>query len=274
MNALTRFIPLLLLLACSSGEERSPKNSIAKGEYIYRLHDEYFFTALPPEKQPLPIYPWEQGQIGSLPKITKEYFRCKGSSLNVVHTALQKNETVRIADCGGSERHSLPLREGKEYIYPILLDLLNYLQAKTGKRVIITSGHRCPKHNTYIDPSPANQHSKHLLGAEVSFYILGLEDRADSIVKLLQAYYQEKPKYNGSKDYLDFQRYDKGDTDVATPPWYNKEIYIKLYQKKEGRDFDNRHPYPYISVQVRYDWDLQERVQVTWDKAFKNYLRK
>ena len=31
-----------------------------------------------------------------------------------------------------------------------------------------------------------------------------------------------------------------------TIPWFNKEIFIKLYRKSEGRDGDNRHPYPYL----------------------------
>ena len=31
---------------------------------------------------------------------------------------------------------------------------------------------------------------------------------------------------------------------VLIPPWYNKEILIKLFKKNEGRDLDNRHPYP------------------------------
>ena len=62
-------------------------------------------------------------------------------------------------------------------------------------------------------------------------------------------------------------------SDVAIKPWYNREIFIKLYQKNEGRNFDNRHPYPYISVQVRYDYDAQKKVTYSWDKAFRNYMR-
>src|SRR5262249_7116551 len=126
MKVVASFI-LLILMSCSSEGEKLSKMALqAKGEYIYRLHDEYFFTPPPPEKQPLPTYPWEEGQVGALPKMTKEYFRCKGSSLNPVHTGVQNNETVRYYDCGGSDRHSLPLRDQKEFIYPILLDLLNY----------------------------------------------------------------------------------------------------------------------------------------------------
>jgi hypothetical protein len=66
---------------------------------------------------------------------------------------------------------------------------------------------------------------------------------------------------------------NKGESDVSTPPWYNKEILIKLYLKNEGRDFDNRHPYPYVSIQVRFDRELNEKVVCSWQKAFNGYKR-
>ena len=265
---------ILLLLAfsfsCTDTSNKSPLP--VTGEYLYRLHDEYLFVAEAPQKiTPLP-YPWEAGNIGNLAKITKEYFRCKGSSLNPPRQAYEKGEIIRTMDCGGAARHSLPVRNGKEFIYPILIDLMNFIQSKTGKRVVITSGHRCPEHNAYSDPK--GKHSKHQIGAEVSFYVQGLEDRPESIVKLIQTYYTDSPKYQGKKEYLEFKRYEKEDSDVTTQPWYNKEIFIKLYKRKEGRDFDNRHPYPYLSIQVRYDSELQEKVIYDWHKATQNYMRR
>ena len=139
--------------------------------------------------------------------------------------------------------------------------------------MVITSGHRCPDHNTYLDASRSNQASKHQIGAEVSFYVQGMEDKAEELVRLIQAYYLQDPKFKGDKKYTEFTRYEKGDTDVSTPPWMNQEIFIKLYKKKEGRDFDHRHPYPYLSIQVRINRETGERVIYTWDKAYNNYLR-
>ena len=174
------FLSLLLLFlwGCSSSSE---DNSIPtryrnqKGEYIYRNHDEYLFAVQPPEKVlPLP-YPWEKGLTGNYPRITKEFFRCKGNSLDPCHIVSENEEIKRYYDCGGIQKHSLPLRDNKEFIYPILIDLVNYIQAKNHKRVVITSGHRCPEHNAYTDPSTENQTSKHMLGAEVSFYVQGLK---------------------------------------------------------------------------------------------------
>lgn len=150
---------------------------------------------------------------------------------------------------------------------------MNYLQKKTARRVIITSGHRCPAHNSYIDPSKEAKASKHQIGAEVDFYIQGMEDQPLEIVSLLMQYYQEHPVYKHQKEWVVFQRYERADARVETPPWLNREIFIKLHQKHEGRNIDNRHPYPYLSVQVRWDRSKKDRVLFDWDKAVKGYPR-
>ena len=147
------------------------------------------------------------------------------------------------------------------------------MQKKTGRRAIITCGHRCPTHNSYADPAKENKSSKHQIGAEVDFYVQGMEDRPQEIIGLLMQYYQEAGLYVNQKEYLVFERYDKPDARVAIQPWFNKEIFIKLYQKHEGRDVDNRHPHPYISIQVRFDREKKERVVFNWEKAAKGYPR-
>lgn len=128
-------------------------------------------------------------------------------------------------------------------------------------------------HNSYSDLSKEGRTSKHQIGAEVDFYVQGMEERPLEIIGLLMQYFQENPLYASKKEYLDFQRYEKGDTGSSIQPWMNKEVYIKLFQKNEGRDEDNRHPYPYISIQVRYDKENQERVLYNWEKAYKGYPR-
>lgn len=275
-HPITSVILLFLCMGCSSNDDMetpSPSQINQKAEYIYREHNESLFSVPLPEKKPPNHYPWEKINSGNHPQISKEFFRCKGSSLNPCHIVQIKNELQHHYDCAGIEKHGLPLREGKEFIYPILTELLNYLQTKTAKRIVITCGHRCPEHNIYADPSPENQYSKHMIGAEVSFYVQGLEDHPEQLITLIQNFYKESPRYRGQKDFEEFKRYEKNDTNVSTQPWHNKEIFIKLFKKKEGRNFDNRHPYPYISIQVRYDRDLNEKVIYTWDKAYRNYHR-
>lgn len=269
---------LLLFFFCSCSSEnpleRKNYHSSLKGEYIYRRHDDALTPLETPKLAKTEAYPWDHGNSTQYPKITKEYFRCKGSSLNNPHLVQKESkEAERYFDCGGAQRHSLPLQEGKEFVYPILIDILNHIQSKIEKKVVITSGHRCPEHNAYVDSSTKNQYSKHTIGAEVSFYVQGLENQPDKIVEIVMEYFKTTPKYKDKKEFIEFKRYDKDDTDVSTPPWLNKEIFVKLYKKNEGRNYDNRHPYPYLSIQVRCDYETQEKVIYTWEKAFRNYHR-
>lgn len=267
-----------ILISGCSGMEHSEQEKLrrlnAKGEFIHRKHDEYAYPLTIPEHNVREKYPWEMAYIGKHSRITKEHFRCKGSSMNPPH--IDHKDPSRPAnyfDCAGSQKHSMPIKGDQEYIYPILIDLLNYLQAKTGSKVVITCGHRCPMHNAYADNSIYNQNSKHMIGAEVDFYVQGMENRPLDVIAILMGYYQEMPLYKGDKNYREFERLEQGKLNVTMPPWYNKEILIKLYKKEEGRDFDNRHPYPYISIQVRFDRQLNEKVLCSWQKAFNGYRR-
>jgi hypothetical protein len=261
----------LLLGGCSSSSSSSSNSS--KGEYLFRHHDEMFVQVEEITTQKRPPYPWEGDWQCHYPKITKDFFRCQGSHLNPVNFLQRDKEVLRFYDCGGTQKHSLPLRDQKEFIYPILIDLLNYIQTKAGKRVVVTCGHCCPEHSIYLDPSPANQASKHMLGAEVDFYVQGMEQQPEKVIDLILAYYREQPKYKGLKEFEEFKRLEREDKHLRTYPWVNKEIFVKLFRKNEGRDFDNRHPYPYISLQVRYDWDREELVTYSWEKAFRNFHR-
>lgn len=257
-----------LISGCSSDgkEKKQLRKDNLKGEYIYRQHDDSLFSFSTPKVNTPEAYPWEQQLVGNHSCITKEFFRCKGSMLNPAKVVQKKEELVRYFDCGGAEKHSLPLKDGKEFVYPVLIDLLNYIQLKTGKRVVITCGHRCPDHHAYVDPASFNKAVKHLIGAQVSFYVQGMEERPESVIALMMAYYKNNPKYQGDVAYEEFKK-EQSESDVSTQPWLNKEIFIKLYRSTEGRDFDQRHPYPYISVQVRFDRDANEKVIYSWDRA-------
>lgn len=200
--------------------------------------------------------------------ISKEFFRCKGHFSHPPALELRETgEQIYHYDCTG---HSLPLRDGKEFIYPALIELLNYVQNETGCKVVITSGHRCPLHNSYVDYSTRNWASKHMIGAEVDFYVEGYEENPLAIIALVQDYYQKMFPF--SSGYTDFERYEKGGLNVSTQPWYNKEIFIKLYLADEGRNYDNSHRYPYIGIQLRHDRDLDSKVVFDPIEA-QNYLR-
>jgi len=258
-----------LLVSCDSSDQEFHQ----RGEYISRYSSEHRFQPDPPLPRTLPVYPWEEGKHHLHPTLSKEFFRCKGSSLNPRRTVLQRNGAIEIEDCGGTNTHSLPLNDGEESIYPVLIELLNYLQEATDHRIVITSGHRCPKHHLYVRNDKETLYSKHMIGAEVNFYLQGMEEQPMKVVQLLQDFYKKNDQYREQKEYSEFARYTRSTTDVSIQPWYNKEIFIKLYQSHEGRNFDNRHPFPYLSVQVRYDRDKGKRVNFSWELAEKNYLR-
>jgi hypothetical protein len=263
---------VLSVAGCTPAEKKQTKHNL-KGEYIYRLQNEYFFVPPSPQAKSRESYPWENNSIGGFPRITKEFFHCKGNSLNQV--AIQNRDgkpSLYYRDCHGGKKHGLPLVNGQEFVYPCLIELLNYIQHKTQKRVVVTCGHRCPQHNSYSDPSAYNYNSKHMLGAEVDFYVEGMESDPLPILELVERYYRETTPFSEQSAYTTFERFEKGNLNIRTPAWYNKEVFVKLYLEDEGRDFDNQHPYPYLGIQVRYDRALDK--QVVFDKErSENYLR-
>lgn len=257
-------ICIYFLNSCKSNDNHFSVEYITEGSYA--------LATPPPTPGEVPLYPWtSQNREFHTPPITKEYFRCKGSASHPLRPISAKSKEG-VIDCGGVEKHSLPLKNNQEYIYPILIELLNWVQQKTQKPVIITSGHRCPVHNTWVDPSPKNSASKHLIGAEVDFYVQGMEKEPDTIIATLLDFYKSHPRYAGKKEYIEFRLSEKL-TNSSTPPLFNKEIFLKKFLAHEGRNEDNNHPYPYISIQVRYDSKENQAVMCTATQA-QNYLRK
>lgn len=262
-----RYAHCLLILSFLAGcsgfqeaEEKKVRERNLTAAPIQRQSNETFFALPPVEEKKIPHYPWKARRIGSHLRITKEFFRCKGKLLNPPLQLQRNNQVFYHLDCGGIEKHSLPLRDGKEFIYPILIDLLNYVQKKTQKKVVITCGHRCPTHNLYADPSKRAQTSKHLVGAEVDFYVEGMEHSPEDVIQILKSYY-ETPFNRSQMPHVD------------TPIWINREITITLYQPPEGRDLDNQHSYPYLSIQVNFDQERKRPVQYNWHQAHNCFIK-
>ena len=262
------YIFLILIisgLAGCSGLEKSEKKKIRQHNLtiapIQRQEDEILFPFPKIEIQKRDSYPWESKYIGPHLRITKEFFRCRGRFTHPPIQMHNSKELVYHLDCGGIEQHSLPMKNGEEFIYPILIELLNYIQEQTGKKIAITCGHRCPTHNLYADTSKPNRTSKHLIGGEVDFYVEGFENNPQAIIDILQGFYTSPFKRS-----THFKK-------VSTPSWYNKEVVLTLYQAEEGRDFDNNHPYPYLSIQVSYDSKSKRAVHYNWHQAHNGYLK-
>jgi hypothetical protein len=264
------FAVFFLSAACSrmdESENEKVRKYNEKREAIYRLDHEKIFAHCDVFEKKREKYPWEDFSHGGILKITKEYFRCKGSDINPPIKVIRGGE--EIFDCGGLDKHGLPFEQNKEFVYPILIELLNYIQLKSNSLVVVTTGHRCPAHNRYADSSKLASTSKHQLGAEVDFYVEGLEEKPLEVVKWIMDYYQENP----NSEYNRFFKCQKNPEGLKQPGWYNKEIFIRIHDKTEGRDFDNRHPYPYVTIEVRYDLQKNESVVFDWEKSVKNYLK-
>ncbi len=272
------FLYILMYSSCSNNEKtpraifrnkndiRVPRNAEEAKAVANQREDR-----LPNKRCEAPVYPWDE-QMFTLNSITKEYFRCKGSSLNPPHIIYENGkEKDRIWDCGGIERHGLPVRNNQEFIYPALLEILNFVQSSLEKPIIITSGHRCPSHEQYIDIKQKNVSSKHLIGGAASFFVQGFESQPDKVIQEVQKYYLSNPLFASKKEYIEFTRSETSDT--QTSAWSNKEIFIKLYLPHEGRNLDNRHPFAYVDIQVRFDRSLNKPVTFTWQEA-QTYLRK
>lgn len=245
-------------LFLSSCDERSETSF----EYIYRESQDELFSPKEAKFVERTPFPWEDKYADRYPRITKDFFRCKGSSSNPTLVLGDGEKKQFIKDCRSSDRHSLPIKDGTEFVYPCLIDILNYVQEKTQKKVVITSGHRCPDHNAYVEPRAFS--SKHMMAAEVDFYVEGLEKRPEYVISVIQGYYKDQ----GTA--FAFKKSDnKGE---LTPAWSNKEIAIKLALAHEKRNFDNAHSNPYITISVR--WDRETDGKVTFDdKLARNYLR-
>lgn len=263
-NCLIISLLALFLGGCSGLEKSESKKQRQVNlvvEPLQRKEGDAFFEIQEPQlADRKEVYPWQQKYIGKLPRITKEFFRCKGSPLSPpLRVESESKEITYQIDCGGMERHSLPVRQGEEFIYPILIELLNAVQQKTGKRVIITSGHRCPTHNMYVEPTKKNRVSKHLMGAEVDFYVEGMEYDPLSVVAAIEEFYQEDTQFQSLKQ--------EGNV------WRNKEIVITCHKATERRNGDNQHSYPYLTIELKYDRHGRKPVHFSWHLGYNAFHR-
>lgn len=266
------WIILLPILVCScQGLEKSETERIRKAnaikEPIYRLSHEQFVSYQAPKKQLRERYPWEKRIVGNFPQITKDFFRCKGS---YAHPAIE-TKNGRLHDCGGIEDHSLPIQEDKEFVYPALIDILNYVQGSLRARVVVTCGHRCPQHNQYADREGSTPRSKHMMGAEVDFYVEGYQERPYEVIKEIMQYYRYHETF---KTQLPFTHFSQSQSlKYKHPIWMNRELIIRVFDPDEARDFDNRHSFTYITLELRYDRDTNRQLTYNMLMAHQKLLK-
>lgn len=188
---LCKLLSLFLLVSCGSFEKSEKKKLMQKEKRVCAVvlqGGEKQLDLGPSQSFEVAGYPWERYGFLLLP-ISKEHFRCKGSSLSPPKTFLSYSGQLQtVQDCGGD--HSLPLKNDQEYIDPMLIDLLNALQDKLGAKVIVLIGHVCPVHAIYDNPMAPHKDFKYQLGAKVAFYVEGNESQ--TVLKALADIYLQK----------------------------------------------------------------------------------
>ncbi len=222
----------------SMPEQDRKKRENAVLEPIKRKKADQDFVMPPIKSRKIGLYPWEVQK--KLSRISKEFFYCKGSSLNPP----RKENGQDIEDCKGYFSHGFENTSGG---YPILMELLNYVQNKLNKKVIITSGHRCATHEEYV--TGKKRKTKHQIGARVNFYVQSYEKEPEEILALIFQYY----KKHNLNEYQSFQK--QGDR-----VWKNKEIKIRVLSAEEGRNLDNQHPFPYFDIEVLFDRNKNQKI--------------
>ena len=125
-----------------------------------------------------------------------------------------------------------------------MIELLNAIQAETGKEGHVTSGHRCPDHHAYVDPASFNKGAKHMIGAQVSFYVQGAEDHPEAIIALLMEFYKKNPRYRGIAAFEEFKRDDKHEADISTPPWFNRKFSLNYIREEKAGILISAIPIP------------------------------
>ena len=117
---------LFILTSCSFFSKKEKKKIELEG--IYRKFDMKTFPFHKPLERKREPYRWEKRDF--LP-ITKDFFLCKGNSLNPTRVENVKGKIVSYEDCEGGFKHGLCKVNDEEVISSILLKLLNFIQRKS-----------------------------------------------------------------------------------------------------------------------------------------------
>lgn len=262
MVSMKKYMLLLIFLftACSTANDRVQKKRMKNNistEKIYRLSHEKAYEVEKPKLVRKMSYPWESET--AYPKITMDTLRCRG---DISHEKKERGGKV-YEDCKGLYEHGLPYVDGEEFVYPVLVHLLNKVQGAFDKKVVVTSGHRCPKHNTYLSLGKSKI-SRYMIGAKVDFYVEGMENNTEEIIERIMHFYSdEEDRYS---------RFQRVSHDNGSYSWKNKEISISISREGEHSIIEGKKN-SVISIEVRYDRDREELVRVEWDKAYQGFIR-
>ncbi|MEG1542260.1 MAG: hypothetical protein RRZ67_02520 [Victivallaceae bacterium] len=240
-----KLFSLIACLCCMTAchPQHGKKKYISHYSIVGQKTGRFFFLPESQKRSP-PNYPHREYMEKVIPSVTKQSFRCKGKGDFANNTF----------DCKGIFEHGLPLRDNKEFVYPCLIDLLNYIIKKSGVKVTITEGHSCPNHKKHLNPESPDLTSKHLIGAAVTFKTIDLS--TEKLFRIIKRYYAVHPAYRTCPEYTNFNQEDL--------QLFNKEVFVCTCIDKEKSLC--------TTMEVLYDRDKLCPIEIN-SENIQNYLR-
>ncbi len=183
-----------------------------------------------------------------LSQINAEDFRCKGDS--ILNPPLEWKGRIYFDGDGGT----LPERG----IDQDLIELLNSIQSEAQEELVILSGYRSAKHNSYIaaelynyvdergdsgNPYEVSMTSKHIMGAAADFYVVGFEDRPEDLLRIILCEITKRGDNSIPVASDVFMRHRSGSGEgikYCYPSYRTDRWWIHPYAPGEGRDLDCR----------------------------------
>lgn len=203
-------------------------------------------------------YPWEISLPCGIESITINDFRCKGSVSHKKKASKGRSTSVYIMDCN-SESHSLPLRGGKEYVFPVLIDMCNYVQQELKSCVKIAAGHRCDAHSRYQLASLRNVGSRHRACALVTLYVENCSDTPEKVVDSIASFlasdcYKRDNIFKTSCKYI-----HQGTKNARLT---SKEFDVGIASQEALQDSEHLSAPYYITIKVLYDYEAKSSVNI------------
>ncbi|MDA8773528.1 hypothetical protein N9N03_00150 [Chlamydiia bacterium] len=180
-------ISLLLTLSAHKIYRDYNNQTLPQGYQYYKLpiHHTIATTEIPQHIN------FENKQLTS--SLSRYDFCCRGCMSNPIREIMSNGRNINATDCDGNNDHSLPLKNGEEWVHEDLISILNTLYEETTIRPIVDIGHCCPKHLTYLYGDHTPTVRKHLMAAQAIFH-MNTDININKIIEILnQKLYSKKP---------------------------------------------------------------------------------
>ncbi|MBN1620466.1 hypothetical protein JW890_07065 [candidate division WOR-3 bacterium] len=186
--------------------------------------------------------------LHSFSQITAEDFICKGDS--ILNPPFEWRGRIYF----DGDRGTLPARG----IDNDLIELLNSIQSEAQGKLVILSGYRSSRHNSYLaaelynyvdergdsgNPYEVSMTSKHIMGAAADFYVTGFEERPDELLRIILGEITKRGDNSMHVASDVFLRHRSGSGDGVKyfyPSYRTDRWWIHPYAPGEGRDLDCR----------------------------------